>query len=81
MKTATYINIEQKKLLKPEEQSPSTWFIHIASKFDVNGIKDDKLKFNYIVANLDSDTANKIREVFNKANRYGQIKTTLIKIF
>ena len=64
--------------------SPITWFIRIESKFDVNGITDDELKFNYVVANLDSDTANKIREVFNnpnKANRYGQIKTALVKIF
>ena len=33
----------------------------IESKFDVNGITDDKLKFNYVVANLDSNATNKIR--------------------
>ena len=41
-----------------------------------NGITEDKLKLNYVVANLDSNTAKKIREVFNnpnKADKYGQI--------
>ena len=65
--------------------SPTTWFIYIESKFDVNEIRDDKLKFNYVVANLDSDTANKIREIFNNPNKaknkYCQIKTALINIF
>ena len=32
--------------------SPSTWFICIKSKYNIDGITDNDLKFNYVFANL-----------------------------
>ena len=71
------------KLLPFWTKTPGTWFYDIEFIFNITGVMDSVTKFNYVVISLDSSTIIKIQEVWNKpdeADRYNQIKTTLLEI-
>jgi hypothetical protein len=71
------------KLLPFWTKTPGTWFHDIEFIFNIKGVMDSETKFYYVVVSLDSSTIIKIQEVWNKpdkADRYNQIKTTLLEI-
>ena len=63
---------------------PTTWLQFIESKFNLKEITDDGVKCNCVIPALDSSTAYKLQGILkrpDKNNRYGQIRTILIKMF
>ncbi|KAM7306767.1 hypothetical protein ISCGN_010433 [Ixodes scapularis] len=62
--------------------SPEVWFAQVKAKFSLARITEDRTRYDYVVAHLDSRYANEIRDIFDNppaANLYQHLKTELTR--
>ncbi|XP_040067539.1 uncharacterized protein LOC120840848 [Ixodes scapularis] len=60
--------------------SPEVWFAQLEAQFSLARITQDRTRYDYVVANLDSRYANEIRDILDNlpaANLYQHLKTEL----
>lgn len=61
---------------------PALWFAQLDSQFAISGIVNDNTKYNIVVANLDFNQVQLVRDLIAQpptANQYGTIKQELIQ--
>jgi hypothetical protein len=55
------------------------WFRRVERQFEIAGIKSDETKCNHIIANLDSDSFDKLPDSATEGNDYAFLKKTMIE--
>lgn len=61
---------------------PSVWFGQVEAQFEISGITQERTKYNYVVAALETRVAGEISDIIEnppKEDRYQYLKTELIK--
>ena len=64
--------------------SPEAWFCHAEAQFTIRKIVQDTTKYHYVVASLDSETANRALSLLTAppdTNKYQKLKDFLISAF
>ncbi|KAG0414661.1 hypothetical protein HPB47_008180, partial [Ixodes persulcatus] len=62
--------------------SPEVWFAQVEAQFSLARITQDRTRYDYVVAHLDSRYANEIRDILDNppaANLYQHLKTELTR--
>lgn len=66
-------------------ERPASWFAHIEAQFALSAISRDETKYNYVVAQIDSNLSREVEDlVVNpppEGNRYDWIKAEMIQRF
>ncbi|XP_050037968.1 uncharacterized protein [Dermacentor andersoni] len=62
--------------------SPKVWFAQVEAQFSLAHITQDRTRYDYVVAHLDTRYANEVRDILSNpptANLYEHLKTELIR--
>ena len=58
---------------------PQLWFVHVEAQFQLNKIKSDEKKFNYIIASMACEDLKLVADILPQQPDYEKLKATLIK--